>query len=308
MSANPFANDARIALRCEEILSRSSSALFERAGAMALADCVISAADCAVLIDEFGLEDKVELMRLLPQLARRTARPVISGFEVGAVGLERETGALLFGGNMEFSGTHLGLTIHGETCLAARAFSRGTRLMAIALGEAHPCGHCRQFLSEFAGSPGLRLIDRHGHDLTLAELLPWPFDPAYLGDEGAVAGRISWPELELADGISCRAELLAAGRIAHAPYTKNPAAAALLLADGRIISGAAIESVAYNPSMGPLEVAIINLVALGGKGDDVVEIHLAERRDRPVSHARRAVLLAEAFAPQARFASHFWKD
>src|SRR5690606_1093427 len=131
-----------------------------------------------------------------------------------------------------------------------------------ALGEAHPCAHCRQYLSEFAASRDLMLIDPLGHRLTMAELYPWPFDPGYLGEAGYRPGTISRSDLRLAENHlppAIAAALLDAGRRAHAPYSKCPGAAVLSLRDGGHVSGFAIESVAFNPTMGPLQSALIDL-------------------------------------------------
>ena len=131
-----------------------------------------------------------ELLLLSLKCAETFARPPVSGFFVGAVGREAETGHVVFGGNLEFPGGHIGNSVHGEGFVFARAFSRGTAIETLALGEAHPCAHCRQFLTEFAATDNLTLIDPLGHRLKMADLYPWPFDPAYLGERGSVAGEV----------------------------------------------------------------------------------------------------------------------
>ena len=131
-----------------------------------------------------------ELLLLARPTADSYAQPPISDFHVGVVGLEAETGNLIFGGNLEFVGAHIGNTVHGEGFVFARAFSRGTSIATICIGEAHPCAHCRQFLSEFAATKNLLLIDPLGHRLRMADLYPWPFDPDYLGQKGIVAGEV----------------------------------------------------------------------------------------------------------------------
>ena len=204
MSLNPFAADPGIPARLARLspaaraqvadiamdaAGRRQDALPANMGGVLLAE---TAAD---LCARFGIESVQDLMRILVEPARRLARPPISGFHVGAVGLEKATGNLILGGNVEFPGTHLGLTVHGEGFVATRAFSRGNALEAIAIGEAHPCAHCRQYLSEFENGRDLRLIDPLGHDLSLGDLYPWPFDPGYLGETGAAAGRRGFPDL-----------------------------------------------------------------------------------------------------------------
>jgi len=311
---NPFRKDEKIRLRCEELTASVGAELcaetkeilqFQRKDKDA--GLFLASEDCQALILRHGLDGIDALMLLLLPLSKDYAVPPISNFYVGAIGLEAETGGLLFGGNMEFPGTHMGLTIHGETFLAARVFSRGTSLRQIALGEAHPCGHCRQFLSEFASAPGLRLIDPLGHNLGLADLLPWPFDPGYLGEPGAIADHINWPSLSLPSSGPMSAALVAAGRKAHAPYSKNPAAAVCVMQDGSHVTGASFESVAFNPSMGPLQTAIVNLTAHGYLASDNSEIHVAETRSASFSHLALTQILAKAFAPHAGFRSVHWE-
>jgi cytidine deaminase len=299
MSHNPFTADAALAARIAELelaigpdLSAAIATLAPFSPAR-LADNtggVIFRAEADALVARFGLHSIDELMRLLVPVARQAARPPISNFFVGAVGLEAETGNLILGGNIEFSRTTLSTTVHGETCLAMRAFSRGTSLSVIALGEAHPCAHCRQFLSEFIWSRSLTLIDRIGHTITLAQLYPWPFDPAYLGNEGAVPGRsdegVALAPHGLDPGLA--AALLAAGRRAHAPYSQCPGAVVLRLKGGGFVTGASVESVAFNPSMGPVSAAMIDLFAHGLDPRDIDDATLAVRNGGAVDHAASA--------------------
>ena len=49
----------------------------------------------------------------------------------------------------------------------------------------------------------------------------------------------------------------------YAPYSKCPAGAAIITAEGGVYSGPYIESAAYNPSLPPLQTAIIDAVIDG---------------------------------------------
>jgi len=233
---------------------------------------IVTADEAAGLVARFGLASIRELMVLGLLAARRYARPPISDFFVGAIGLEAETGNLLLGGNVEFAGAPLAFTLHGEGFVFTRAFSRGTTISTIAIGEAHPCAHCRQYLAEFGASSGLVLIDPLGHELTLAQLYPWPFDPGYLGEPGIVTGANPWPALAY-DEAPAEAEiaerLLPAGRRAHVPYGKCPSAIVLRLRDGSLVAGSAIESVAFNPGIVPLQAALVDLLAHGRSYDEI---------------------------------------
>lgn len=70
--------------------------------------------------------------------------------KVGAVG-EGASGALYFGCNMEFHGTSINTSVHGEQALTLNAYTHhhDHPLKRIAV-NASPCGHCRQFLHEYA--------------------------------------------------------------------------------------------------------------------------------------------------------------
>jgi len=86
-----------------------------------------------------------------------------------------------------------------------------------------------------------------------------------------VPGAVPWPDLTLdASGLEpdLAEALLRAGRRAHAPYGRCPAAVALRLPDGRLIVGSLIESVAFNPTISPLQSALIGLHADGGSPAD----------------------------------------
>lgn len=310
MSHNPFRADPVIAARTQQLSAEIGDKLALEIARLAAAKNrrpednlggIILGSEVAILCESFGLGSVEELMLLALPAARQIARPPISNFFVGAVGLERETGNLILGGNVEFPGTHLGFTIHGEGFVFTRAASRGTTIETIALGEAHPCAHCRQYISEFAASRELTLIDPLGHRLTMAGLYPWPFDPDYLGETGFVPGS-EQPALELGENalpaiIADR--LREAGRRSHAPYSKCPGAVVLALSDGQTVSGFAIESVAFNPTMGPLQAAMINLIGNGYEPADIAEAALGTRLGGNVDYALSVTELLGRIAPSA---------
>lgn len=221
------------------------------------------------IVARFSLSGAEELCLHLLPLAEGVARPPISEFTVGAVAL-CSNGQILLGGNLEWPGSHLGMSLHGEGFVSIRAFQLGLTLAAVAIYEARPCAHCRQCLSEYAAAPDLMLIDPFGHRLRLADLYPWPFVPGDLGMVGAGA------ETPWALGLPAKANvpeavagpLEAALRHAHAPYSKCPAAVALMT-DRGVVAGGAIESVAFNPTIQPVMAALVELVAAGAGGDQI---------------------------------------
>lgn len=288
MSLNPFTADPEIRLRQERLAQSIGIALKDEIVALVSASTripgsnhggVLPKQQADELIARYSLGGVEELMLLALDPAKSFARPPISSFFVGAVGLERETGNLVLGGNMEFPGTHLGFTIHGEGFVFTRAAARGTTISHLAIGEAHPCAHCRQYLSEFAATRDLILIDPLGHRLTMAQLYPWPFDPDYLGEAGYMPDTIHADRTLGTNGLTSTtaARLLAAAQRAHAPYSKCPGAIVLTLHDGGHVTGFAIESVAFNPTMGPLQAALINLSANGYAAADIASAALATK-------------------------------
>jgi cytidine deaminase len=309
VSLNPFRADPSVAQRIADLASRIGAELSAEVAALAAANGedldanaggVLLAAQAAGLVDRFGLGGIEELMLLSLSAAQRFAQPPISRFFVGAVGLERETGNLVLGGNLEFPATHLGTTVHGEGFVLTRAAARGTSIVTLALGEAHPCAHCRQYLSEFAPTRDMVLIDPLGHRLTMAELYPWPFDPGYLGEVGFVPGAIGRPELDLGAHTlepAVAAALRDAGQRAHAPYSKCPGAVLLVLADGSVVSGFSIESVAFNPTLGPLQAALIHLAAHGRGRDQIAAAVLGTSVGGAVDYSRSTRELLDRVAP-----------
>jgi cytidine deaminase len=268
---------------------------------------VIPAEAVAGLMRDAGVPTVEALMLALLPRAQALARPVISNFRVGAIGREAETGALILGANVEFFGAPSADTIHAEQFLFSRAYHRGASLDLVAV-SARPCGHCRQFMAEFAGRDRLTLLDPAGDRLTLAQMLPWSFTPADLGEAGvtpATGHSLRVPD----DGAvpeEVRLALAAAGDRAYAPYSRSPSAVALLLDDGAIVTGAAIENAAYNPGLPPLQAALITLIA---EGRDYAAIRHAVIGSTPggaTDHAASTHRLLGSIAPQARFNVLTW--
>lgn len=319
MSRNPFAAESSTKARVEAFeasigddlrvaIAKAASQTPDRLGANL--GGVVLKADVADIMDRFGLSEVHDVMLLGLGAAQGIARPPISHFHVGAIGLEAETGNLVLGGNVEFPGTHLGYTLHGETFVFTRAYNRGTSIRRIALGEAHPCAHCRQYLSEFAIGPALELIDPIGHRLTLEDLYPWPFDSRYLGHPGVSPGKINFPELSSVESVAHSATveaLMATGRRAHAPYSRCPGAVTLEMFDGNLITGPSIENVAFNPTMGPLQAAIVDLIAHGYRFGDILRATLGTVVKGAVDYSWNTRELLGAIAPDAALNIIDWR-
>jgi cytidine deaminase len=195
------------------------------------------------------------------------------------------------------------------------ALGRGERLSTLALREARPCAHCRQVLAEIDGAlggdeaGGLRLVDPTGRALHLADLYPLPFAPEALGTTGCVPGTEPWPALAVHDYAvppDAIVGLVEAGRRAHAPYSRAPAAVALRRQDGGLATGTVLESVAFNPTIGPVQDALVGLVAAGHSPEEVVAAWLAMPREADVSHEAAARDAVAAIAPGAPVHVTYW--
>ena len=122
--------------------------------------------------------------------ARNCALAQFSNFCVGAA-LESDDGRVFTGCNIESAAYEL--TMCAERVTIWKALSEGARrfrrIAVVADTErlTPPCGACRQVIWEFCGDVPVVLANLRGDTETLrmAELLPRPFDAAFLEEAGA---------------------------------------------------------------------------------------------------------------------------
>ena len=303
MSDSPFPADPSVV---EEFAARSDDRDAIRAAVREVMGPghVVPGGAAREIAATFGLTSVDALMLQLPDEAATLADPPISDYWVGIVGREAGSGDLVLGGNLEFPGAHLGTTVHGEGFVMTRAFQRGTAIDTLALRRAHPCAHCRQYISEFAASSDLTLIDTLGHRLALSDIYPWPFAPSALGETGAVPGTVNWPDLVADDADP---DLLDAGRRSWAPYSACPSAIVVETADGQRFSGATVESVAFNPTMAPLQSALISMRAHGVAPGDIRSARLGTVVGGAVDMSRSTADLLAVVAPDAVLTIVDWR-
>ncbi|KAK4283947.1 hypothetical protein QN277_000844 [Acacia crassicarpa] len=268
------------------------------------------------------------LKQLLPNLvvsAQTLARVPISNFHVGAVGVG-PSGRIFFGVNLEFPGLPLHHSVHAEQFLVTNLFINGeTNLDCLAVSAA-PCGHCRQFLQEIRGAPDVKILitsdeeqgftplsqflsHRFGpHDL-LPDDIPLLLEPRHNGLN--FSGEINNSPTGICNnGYHPNEKLkyaaLEAANKSHAPYSGSPSGVALIDSDGKIYKGSYIESAAYNPSMGPVQAALVSYVA-GGGGDyqQVVGAVLVEKEGAVVKQEQTAKLLLQSISSQCQFKTFF---
>lgn len=223
-----------------------------------------------------GLNDRELAFALLPLAAACAVAP-LSDFNVGAVA-RGKSGHLWFGANMEFSGATMQQTVHAEQSAITHAWLMGERQLEAITVNYTPCGHCRQFMNELNSGTALK-IDLPGRDTaTLGHYLPDAFGPRDLAIQTLLMDETDQGIQPTGDALT-QAALLAANR-SHAPYTQAWSGVALEASDGAIFAGSYAENAAFNPSLPPLQAALI-LLNLSG---------------RSVQQIRRAVLAESAEA------------
>ncbi len=220
-----------------------------------------------------GLDDDALAFALL-QLAAACSLAPISQFYVGAIA-RGQSGNLYFGANMEFSGAPMQQTIHAEQCAVTHAWLRGESALASITVNYTPCGHCRQFMNELNSGTTLKIRLPGREPATLGDYLPDAFGPKDLNIATLLMDRVDHGfQLTLTDELEMAA--LAAANQSHAPYSNAHSGVALEAEDGTIYSGRYAENAAFNPSLPPLQAALILMNVSGGDCQKVVRAVLAE--------------------------------
>lgn len=258
---------------------------------------MLSAKDFRELCEAAELNPEQGLLACLPW-ARRWARAQVSGFEVGAAA-RGGSGRVYLSANLEFAGLPLAETVHAEQAALAWARAAGEHRLTELATSAAPCGLCRQFMLELAEPP--RLLVPGCEPATLAELLPASFGPDQLGRRA----RLLDPPAQqlLADGELDALASAARGAAEHSssPYADAPAGVALASADGETCVGAVLESVAFNPTLGAMQAALV-VRQLASQRErpglaDIVDAVLVEVDDARVSQHEAAQRVLASVAP-----------
>jgi cytidine deaminase len=220
-----------------------------------------------------GLDDDALAFALLPLAAACSLTP-ISHFHVGAIA-RGQNGNLYFGANMEFSGAPMQQTIHAEQCAVTHAWLRGEPGLVSITVNYTPCGHCRQFMNELNSGSGLQIRLPGREPATLGDYLPDSFGPKDLDIATLLMDRVDQGyQLTLSDELEKAA--LAAANQSHAPYSNAHSGVALEAEDGTIYAGRYAENAAFNPSLPPLQAALILLNVSGSDCQKIRRAVLAE--------------------------------
>lgn len=208
-----------------------------------------------------GLDDDALAFALLP-LAAACALTPISHFMVGAIA-RGKSGNLYFGANMEFSGAPLQQTIHAEQCAVTHAWLRGEAGLVSITVNYTPCGHCRQFMNELNSGTDLHIHLPGRPASTLGHYLPDAFGPKDLAITTLLMDPVDHGNSVAETDPLTQAALDAANQ-SHAPYSLSHSGVAVELVDGTIFTGRYAENAAFNPSLPPLQAALI-LTNMSGK-------------------------------------------
>jgi len=258
---------------------------------------VIEAAKVDEILQISGLSLQ-EFMQLLIPVAQEFSHPEISNYKVGAVALGK-SGNIYLGVNLEFKEHPLNQCVHGEQFLVANVKNAGeTGLVALALSAA-PCGHCRQFLNEIDHGLALQIFIPNRPPMQLSELLPESFGPKDLGFRGGLLSTL--PLLPADHSCTFIAKALEAAQQSYAPYSNSQSGVAIKTHDGKIYSGSYLETVAFNPSLSPLQTALVSLLVDQKGYQDISEVVLVEGLNPMISQASVTEQLLKSIAPNAQF-------
>ncbi|MDF2152334.1 cytidine deaminase [Vibrio sp. CAU 1672] len=283
--------------RIEQALASAPEALSKHLAPIVLADdfdATLSEQQFEQLLTATNLSDKELRVALLPFAAAYSYAP-ISEFYVGAI-VRGLSGRLYFGANMEFFGVQLGQTVHAEQSAISHAWMKGECGVKDITINFSPCGHCRQFMNELSTANELKVQLPERDEKSLQEYLPDSFGPADLGIESGLMTKVQH-QFSCDDADPLIQKAVDAMNMSHAPYTNNLSGLALELTNGQIFQGAYAENAAFNPSLPPLQVALIQVLLAGQSFDMIKAAALVENSQGKISHLADTQSTLEALNP-----------
>lgn len=294
---------------------------------------VIEASEAESMAKKSGLTVP-QLLPTLVQEARSLARTPISNYYVGAVGLG-SSGRIFFGANLEFPGLPLHHSVHAEQFLITNLTLNAEPGLNYVSVSAAPCGHCRQFFQEIRNAPDIQILitdDSNNNNCSgvsqnngdtrefesFSRFLPHRFGPDDLLDKDVPLAlephnnHLSFlydSNSNIPNGINTpvcddlKYEALKAANKSHAPYSNCPSGVALMDCEGKVYRGSYMESAAYNPSLGPVQAAIVAYIVGGGGGgyEKIVAAVLVEKEGAVVRQEYTARLLLQVISPKCEF-------
>lgn len=257
-------------------------------------DATLSPEQFEQLLAISGLKDEELRVALLPFAAAYSYAP-LSNFYVGAI-VRGLSGRLYFGANVEFSGVQLGQTVHAEQSAISHAWMKGEQGVADITINFSPCGHCRQFMNELSTADKLEIQLPQRDSKQLQEYLPESFGPADLGIKSGLMVHVDHGKTSDDQDQLVQFAVAALNR-SHAPYTNNLSGVALKMANGKVYQGAYAENAAFNPSLPPLQVALIQLLLDRQQLSDIESAALVEVSEGTISHLANTQSTLEAINP-----------
>ncbi|KAG6557823.1 hypothetical protein Mapa_000590 [Marchantia paleacea] len=102
--------------------------------------------------------------------------------------------------------------------------------------------------------------------------------------------------------IQLQSLALEAANHSYAPYTNCPSGLSIMTRKGNLYKGSYFESAAYNPSLPPLQAAVVAFVAEGGGHfDEILHVALVEKEGAAVRQADTIKLVLDRISPKASF-------
>ena len=257
-------------------------------------DATLSATQFEELLNLSGLEDHQLRLALLP-FAAAFAHVPLSQFYVGAV-VKGLSGTLYFGANVEFSGVQIGQTIHAEQCAISHAWMKGEQGITDITINFSPCGHCRQFMSELATADVLNIQLPEGESKKLNYYLPESFGPHDLGIKSGFMANVDHGKETTEKDQLLKIAARALNK-SYSPYTGSLSGVAIKTKNGKTYQGAYAENAAFNPSLPPLQVSIIQLLMDAQKLENIESVALIETKNGHVSQLASTQAMLEAIDP-----------
>ncbi len=285
---------------CSQVTSPSPEVTEKLKGMLPAYPFHIKAEEAVKVADKLGITVAQLMIELIP-IARKYAAPVvpISNFQVGSC-VMGQSGDLYLGVNMEFCGDNLAQTVHSEQSSVTNAMCHGEKGVAALAVSAEPCGACRQFLNELACAGDLVITIPNRHAIGLKDLLPHAFGPTNLNVDGGMLVTYEAPLAKPEETDELIELAWNSANKGYAPYSHCNAGVALQFADGFKVCGWYAENAAFNPSVSPLQAALIMANASGRKLGDIARAALVERKlENNITHVHSTTSLLKALAPKA---------
>ena len=268
-------------------------------------DATLSPEQFQSLLDQTQFSDSELRLALLP-LAAAYALVPISQFYVGAIA-RGESGRLYFGANMEFAHAAMAHTVHAEQSAISHAWVKGERALKDITINYSPCGHCRQFMNELTQADNLLIQLPERKAQHLHDYLPDAFGPKDLGINAGLLSKhnneLTWSDKKLHNQLEEYA--LEASNLAHAPYSQGFSGIALETNDGHYFHGFYAENAAFNPSLPPLQVALIHMNMADYCMSDIAKVVLVEHEQSLICHRDSTQSLLKALNPNSQFQHYF---